>query len=96
MEDFLEDIGTEVEINPTINTNFCQCIYVITRHFRSRDYHVTFPRVFPIGLWGVRYSLFIGINNSVINNSKLPLWNLSKNLSCSSQSSVFKFEILFS
>ena len=25
----------------------------------SRAYHVTFPRVFPIGLWGVRYSLFI-------------------------------------
>ena len=21
--------------------------------------HVTFPRVFPIGLWGVRYSLYI-------------------------------------
>ena len=59
MEDFLEDIGTEVEINPTINTNFCQCIYVITCRFRSRDYHVTFPGVFPIGLWGVRYSLFI-------------------------------------
>ena len=59
MEDFLDDIGTEVEINQTINTNFCQCIYVITRRFRSRDYHVTFPRVFPIGLWGFRYSLFI-------------------------------------
>ena len=25
----------------------------------SRARHVTFPRVFPIGLWGVRYSLFI-------------------------------------
>ena len=25
----------------------------------SRAGHVTFPRVFPIGLWGVRYSLFI-------------------------------------
>ena len=25
----------------------------------SRAGHVTFPRVFPIGLWGVRYSLYI-------------------------------------
>ena len=25
----------------------------------SRARHVTFPRVFPIGLWGVEYSLFI-------------------------------------
>ena len=25
----------------------------------SRACHVTFSRVFPIGLWGVRYSLFI-------------------------------------
>ena len=25
----------------------------------SRAGHVTFPRVFPIGLWGIRYSLFI-------------------------------------
>ena len=24
----------------------------------SRAGHVTFPRVFPIGLWGVRYSLY--------------------------------------
>ena len=25
-EDFLEDIGAEVEMNPMINANFCQCI----------------------------------------------------------------------
>ena len=37
----------------------------------SRACHVTFLRVFPIGLWGVRYSLFIILllcmytNNSV-------------------------------
>ena len=50
---FLEDIVAEVEVNPDDHK------HVITRRFRSRDYHVTFPRVFPIGLWGVRYSLFI-------------------------------------
>ena len=57
---FLEDIGAEVEVNPNNQYQFLSvCIYVITRHLRSRDYHVTFPRVFPTGLWGVRYSLFI-------------------------------------
>ena len=47
---FLEEIGTEVEVNPTINTNFYQYKDVIMRRFQSRDYNVTFPRVFPIGL----------------------------------------------
>ena len=54
MENFLED-RAEVEINPDDQYHFL-------RHnalFRSRDYHVTVPGVFPIGLWGVRYSLFI-------------------------------------
>ena len=33
---------------------------VTSKHLtESRARHVTFPRVFPIGLWGVRYSLFI-------------------------------------
>ena len=55
MEDFLEDIGADVEINPDDQYQFLSMyVYVITRRFRSRDYHV-----FPIGLWGVRYSLFI-------------------------------------
>ena len=56
---FLEDIGAVVEVNPDDQYQF---LSVYTRHnapLRSRDYHVTFPRVFPTGLWGVRYSLFI-------------------------------------
>ena len=40
MEDFLEDIGAEVEIN-------------------TDDQYQFFPIVFPIGLWGIRYSLFV-------------------------------------
>ena len=39
---FLEDIGAEVEVNPD---DQYQCINVVTRHLRSRDYHVTFPSV---------------------------------------------------
>ena len=55
---FLEDIGAEVEVNPDDQYRFYQCMYM--RHnvpSRLRDYHVTFPRVFPTGLWGVGYSL---------------------------------------
>ena len=33
-----------VSFRPHPQTNFYQCIHVITRRFRSRDYHVTFPR----------------------------------------------------
>ena len=65
MEDF-DDIGSEVEINPTINTNFCQCIYVIMHRFRSCDYHVTFPRVFRV-LFLLLIKLY-PCNNVVLGN----------------------------
>ena len=42
----------EVEVNTDDQYQCLSVYYVITRRFRSRDYHVTFPRVFPIGQWG--------------------------------------------
>ena len=58
MEDFLKTLGQ------TINTNFCQCLYVITRRFRSRDYHVTFPE-------SVSYRAFNTLSSlSTLDNSK--------------------------
>ena len=47
-----------MEVNTDDQYQFLSGMYVITRRFRSRDCHVTFPRVFPIGQWGVRYSLY--------------------------------------
>ena len=49
-----------MEVNPDnqYQLNFHQCIYIYHNE-TSHDYHVTFPRVFPTGLWGVQYSLFI-------------------------------------
>ena len=52
MEDFLEDMGRGGN-KPRRSIQIFVRVYVIMRRFRSRDYHVTFPRVFPIGLWGV-------------------------------------------
>ena len=46
--------------------------YLTASHAR----HVTFPRVFPIGLWGVQYSLFIIYScYYYIDDEKLPFFD---------------------
>ena len=80
MEGFLKT-GAEVEVNPDDQYQFLSVYYVITRHLRCRDYHVTFPRVFPtvlgafntLSLFTLAYTSNINwyLSTSIMNLSRL-------------------------